>query len=71
MKKVIDGGKRSKTLSELKTVENISKNLHSFLETCPEQKKVLSQPKLQDHASVVESFRLTEVTPHREIARIN
>ena len=29
-KKVIDRGKRSKTLSELKLVENISKNLQSF-----------------------------------------
>ena len=65
MKKVINGGKRSKTLSELKTVKNISKNLHSFQETCPEQKKVLSQHKLQDHAYVVESFRLKEVTPQR------
>ena len=27
VKKVIDGGKRSKTLSEAKLVENISKNL--------------------------------------------
>ena len=32
MKKVIDRGKRSKTLSEVKRVENISKNLQSFLE---------------------------------------
>ena len=31
-KKVIDRGKRSKTLSEVKPVENISKNLQSFLE---------------------------------------
>ena len=32
MKKVIDRGKESKTLSEIKPVENISKNLQSFLE---------------------------------------
>ena len=32
MKKVIDRGKRSKTLSEVKPVENINKNLQSFLE---------------------------------------
>ena len=32
MKKVIDSGKRSKTLSEVKPVENISKYLESFLE---------------------------------------
>ena len=33
MKKVIDRGKRRKTLSEVKPVENISKNLQSFLES--------------------------------------
>ena len=33
--KVIDRGKRSKTLSEVKPVENISKNLQSFLEISP------------------------------------
>ena len=32
MKKVIDRGKRSKKLSEMKPVENTSKNLQSFLE---------------------------------------
>ena len=31
-KKVIDRGKRSKTLSEVNSVENINKNLKSFLE---------------------------------------
>ena len=31
-KKVINRGKRSKTSSEVKPVENISKNLQSFLE---------------------------------------
>ena len=35
MKKVIDRGERSKTLSEVKPVENISKNLQSFLERSP------------------------------------
>ena len=40
--KVIDRGKRSKTLSEVKLVENISKNsLQSFLEISPVQKEVL------------------------------
>ena len=38
MKKVIDRGKRSKTLSEVKPVENISRNLQSFLEMSPVQK---------------------------------
>ena len=32
-KKVIDRGKRSKTLNEVKLVENISKNPQSFLES--------------------------------------
>ena len=44
-----DGGKRSNTLSEVKVVENISKNLQSFLEIRSVQKEVLSH-KLQDHA---------------------
>ena len=34
-KKEIDGGKRSKTLSKVKPVKNISKNLQSFLEISP------------------------------------
>ena len=49
-KKVIDRGKRSKTLSEVKPVENINKNLQSFLEISPVQKEVLLSHKLQDHA---------------------
>ena len=48
--KVIDRGRRSKTLSEVKSVENISKNPQSFLEISPMQKEVLSSHKLQDHA---------------------
>ena len=32
-KKVIDRGKKSKKLSEVKPVENISKNLQSFLDS--------------------------------------
>ena len=50
MKKVIDKGKGSKKLSEVKPVENISKNLQSFLEISPMQKEVLKSHKLQDHA---------------------
>ena len=50
MKKVINKGKRSKTLSEVKPVENISKNLQSFLEIRPVQKEVLLSHKLRDHA---------------------
>ena len=38
-------GKRSKTLSEVKPVENISKNLKSFLAISPVQKEVLISQK--------------------------
>ena len=48
-KKVIDRGKRSNTLSEVKQGENI-KNPQSFLEISPMQKEVLLSQKLQDHA---------------------
>ena len=40
-KKMIDRGKRSKTLSEVKPVENINKNLLIFLEISPIKKEVL------------------------------
>ena len=49
-KKVIDKGKRSKTMSEIKPVENISKNPQNFLEICQVQKEVLVSHKLRDHA---------------------
>ena len=49
-KKMIDREKRSKTLSEVNPVENIRKNLKSFLEISPMQKDVLLSHKLQDHA---------------------
>ena len=39
MKKVIDRGKRSKMLSKVMQVENISKNLQSFPEISPMQKE--------------------------------
>ena len=35
MKKVIDREKRSKTLSEVKPVENKNENLQSFIEIIP------------------------------------
>ena len=50
MKKVNDRGKRTKTVSEAKPVENISKNPQSFLEISPVQKKVPFSHKPQDHA---------------------
>ena len=43
-------GKRSKTLSKVKPVENISKNQPSFLEISCMYKEVLLSHKLQDHA---------------------
>ena len=50
MKKVIDREKKSKALREVKPVENMSKNLGSFLEISPVQKEILPSHKLQDHA---------------------
>ena len=47
-KKVIDREKRSKTLNEVKPVENINKK-QSFLEKNPVQKEVLLAHKLQDN----------------------
>ena len=46
-KKVINGGKRSKTLSEVKPVKNVSNNLQSFLEISPMQKEGLHSYKLK------------------------
>ena len=50
MKKAINRGKRSKTLSEVKPIRNISKNLQSFLEISAVQKEVLLSHKLRDYA---------------------
>ena len=50
LKKVIGRGKRSKTLSEVKPVKNINKNLQSFPEINSMQKEALLSHKLQDHA---------------------
>ena len=61
MKKVINRGKRSKTMSEVKPVKNISKNLQSFLEISPVQKEVLLSHKLHDNAyEQYNPFRLKE-----------
>ena len=49
-KKVINRLKRSKTLSEVKPVENISKNFKSFLEISSMQKEVLLSHKPGEHA---------------------
>ena len=61
LKKVIDRGKRSKTLSEVKPVENINKNLQNFLEISPVEKEVLLSHKLRDHAYEYQNpFKLKE-----------
>ena len=49
-KKVINTGKTSKTLSEVKLAENMSKNPQSFPEICLVRKEVLPSNNLQDHA---------------------
>ena len=58
---MINRGKRSKTLSEVKPVKNINKNLQSFLEISPAQKEVPLSHKLRDHAyEYYNPFRLKE-----------
>ena len=47
-KKVIE--RRGTKTSEVNLVENITKNLQSFLKINPVQKEVLPSPKRQDHA---------------------
>ena len=49
VKKVIDREKRSKTLSKVKPVKNISKNLMNFLDISPMKKEALLSHKLHDH----------------------
>ena len=57
---MIDRGKRSKTLTEVKPVENINKNLQSFSEITPVQKEVLLSHKPRDHLCAYElSFLVT------------
>ena len=64
MRKVIDRGKRSKILSEVKPVENISKNLQSSLEISCMQKEVLPSHKLHNHAyELYNPFGLKEDNP--------
>ena len=46
---MINRGERTKTLSEVKPVKNINKNLKSFLDVSLVQKEVLLSNKLQDH----------------------
>ena len=50
MKNMINRGKRSKALSEVKPVENVRKNPQIILEISFMQKEVLPSHKLQDHA---------------------
>ena len=59
--------KRSKTLSVVKPLENISNNLQSFLDISPVQKQVLLSHKLQDHEyeELPESIELFKFASHR------
>ena len=50
MKNMMDKGKRSNTLIEVKPAENISYNPQSFPEISPMQKEALASHKLKDHA---------------------
>ena len=54
---VIDGEKRSKALSEVKSVENIDRNLQSFLEISSVQKEsFLEISSVQKEVLVLQSF---------------
>ena len=58
---MIDRGKRSKIPSKVKPVENINKNLQSFLEISPVQEEVLLSHKLRDYAYEYQNpFKLKE-----------
>ena len=60
---MIDREKRSKTLSEVKPVKNINKNLQTVLEISPMQKEVLLSHELQDHVYEYQNpFKLKEDT---------
>ena len=61
---MMDRGKRSKTLSEVKPVKNISKNLQGFQEISLLQNEVLSTNKLQDLGYEYQNlFKLKEDNP--------
>ena len=65
---MMDRGKRSKTLREVKLVKNIGKNPQSFLEISPVQKKVLLLYKLQDHTyELWNHFGLKEDNPSEKL----
>ena len=50
MMKAINRGKRSKTMNDVKPVENKNNNPEIFLEISPVQKKISPSHKLQHHA---------------------
>ena len=62
---MIDRGERSKTLSEVKPVEKISKNLQSFLEISPVQKEVLYKTKVTSHRKIARSIESSKFLSHR------
>ena len=53
---MIDRGKRSKSLNEVKPVENINKNPQNFLKISPVQMYVPPLHKLQDHTVTEETY---------------
>ena len=69
---MIDRGRRSKTLSEVRPVKTIGKNLQGFLEISPLQKEVLPSLKLRDDAvtsRILSDYR--KINPQREITGIS
>ena len=64
-------GKRSKTLSEVKAIENISKNLKSFLGVSPYFTKNATKCILVLKFFWIIKGRSRKINPRREIARIN
>ena len=67
---MIDRGKRSKTLNEVKPIKNLSKNFQIFLDISPMQKEDTLSHKLQDHACEQKNPLRLKIIPHRDIARI-
>ena len=68
---MIDGGKRSKTLSQVKPVKNISKSPQSFLEMVPCKRNCFHINCKSMHISNRILTNERKVTPQREIIKIS
>ena len=69
---MIDKGKRSKTLNEVKPVEKINKNLQSFLEISHVKRKSFFHTNYETmHMSTRILLDSGRITSYREIARMN